>query len=98
VTRLRAQHTELCKKIEGGEGAKAALDALQKENELMKQNIDGAQIKNRELENNIQSLKTELDKLQFEQKRDMASFEKEKTAWKTQNDQLKEDLSRRVII
>lgn len=57
VKRLNDQQAELCQKFEGGEGAKAALEALQKENNLIKENVSTLTQKNSELSSALENEK-----------------------------------------
>lgn len=90
VKRLNDQHSELYRRVEGGEGAKAAVEALQQENELLKENITNLSGKNAEFSTSLQQVEKQLEteeSVKNELKARLASLQEE-------GDKLKKEISK----
>lgn len=93
IKRLNEQRSELCRRVEGGEGAKAALEALQQENEHLKEVVRQSGEKQTELlnqaEQKVEGLKVENSELESK----MHGLENEINSTKAEKDSLQEQIS-----
>lgn len=95
-THLRADYSELCSKIEAGEGAKAAVEGLQKENTTLKSDLDNLRLQNTELNKKHHDLSLKLERSAKDNKSLQGSLDSKSEEVKTLRNQMNLALSEKV--
>jgi len=100
IKRLQEQHSDLYKKIEGDEGAKAALESLRKENETLKKNLEDAAKTHADKllqeSTNLYNVTKSLEKVQLEIEKVNKSHEEDMQLKIANEQRLMEDLNKQV--
>jgi ubiquinone biosynthesis protein UbiJ len=100
LNRLQDQHLELIRKIEGDEGAKAALESLQNENRTLKESLESIQKNHAEqsCEGSTKLYNTvkDVEKLQSEIKKLDEARTSEIEEWKIKHQQQCDQIAKQV--